>query len=384
MRLGIDASNLLAGGGLTHLIAFLRDAIVCKRYSKIIVWAPRQVLAQLPEPPDFLEYRSPGALNRSLFHRLFWTTRCLHREALGEIDLLFVPGGLYLGPFRPFATMCQNMLPFDAPQKRQFGFSGQRLRLEILRILQGMTFRRAGRTIFLSHYARSEIAKQVYPRAAGEPVIPHGVDDHFDGVCADYAGQVVHQPPRFLYISTLFPYKYQLAVLDAVALLKAKGRPVAVDFVGGGDPAYTARVKRRINELGLQEQAIVHGNVNHRDLPDHYRNADGFLYASGCENFPIILVEAMMAGLPILSSDMGPMREVLDDAACYFDPRSGETIAKTVERFLDMSDQDRQALARRSAGRGRTYTWETCFSETARALQGALAENTDAGERTDV
>lgn len=368
MRLGIDASNLLAGGGLTHIVAFLRDAIAQQRYERIVVWAPRASVTRFPDAPDWVEYRSPEALNRSLLSRIWWTTRHLAADAAGDIDLLFVPGGLYLGRFRPFVTMCQNMLPFDREQRALFGFSGQGLRLRLLRVLQSSTFRRADRTIFLSRYARAELAEQIYARAAREPVIPHGVDAHFDGICSHYSGQT-GAPLKLLYVSTLFPYKYQLEVLQAVAALKRQGVTVQLDLVGGGDPGYMDAVLARRTELGLSDDVIVHGNVAHERLPDYYRGADAFLYASGCENFPIILVEAMVTGLPMISSGKGPMTEVLGEAAVYFDPSDVDSIVAAIQAFRDMTPEARVALAAAAQQKASQYSWLRCFTETQKTLE---------------
>lgn len=53
-------------------------------------------------------------------------------------------------------------------------------------------------------------------------------------------------------------------------------------------------IYRCINYMGL---------IDHDKLTDIYKNADGFVFASSCENQPIILLEAMAAGLPIACSN---------------------------------------------------------------------------------
>ncbi|HUI65290.1 MAG TPA: glycosyltransferase, partial [Bacteroidota bacterium] len=98
-------------------------------------------------------------------------------------------------------------------------------------------------------------------------------------------------------------------------------------------------------------------------LPSLYRQADGFVFASSCENMPNILLEAMASGLPIACSEREPMPELLGDAGVYFDPVKPEAIAKTLGQFLH--DQVlRERLAHQAYTRSQAYSWTRCARET--------------------
>src|SRR5437868_2069623 len=123
MRIGIDASNIRGGGGLTHLARLLaagqpREVGI----SQVIVWAARTILDQLPSHP-WLTKMHERLLDRSLPMRLYWQQACLARVAERYCDVLFVPGGLYTGRFRPFVAMSQIMLPFASYKLRRYGLS---------------------------------------------------------------------------------------------------------------------------------------------------------------------------------------------------------------------------------------------------------------------
>jgi glycosyltransferase involved in cell wall biosynthesis len=105
------------------------------------------------------------------------------------------------------------------------------------------------------------------------------------------------------------------------------------------------------------------GAVPFESLHQHYQQADAFVFASSCENLPNILIEAMAAGLPIASSNRGPMPEVLGDAGVYFDPDSPHAIADALHR-LALDDQLRLALAQRAWRQVQDYSWERCARET--------------------
>ena len=78
---------------------------------------------------------------------------------------------------------------------------------------------------------------------------------------------------------------------------------------------------------------------------------------------PNILLEAMAAGLPIASSNRGPMPEILGESGVYFDPEQPEQIAAALEELLrDPSLRAHRAQA--AYERAATYSWRRCAGET--------------------
>jgi glycosyltransferase involved in cell wall biosynthesis len=78
---------------------------------------------------------------------------------------------------------------------------------------------------------------------------------------------------------------------------------------------------------------------------------------------PNILLETMAAGIPVASSNRGPMPEILGDAGAYFNPENPHDISATLERLIDNSGL-RAALADKSHAAARQYSWETCADQT--------------------
>ncbi|PKM92591.1 MAG: hypothetical protein CVU80_02560, partial [Elusimicrobia bacterium HGW-Elusimicrobia-4] len=180
MKLGIDASNLRAGGGVTHLIELLH-AVNPHDYGfdQVIIWGGRNTLNRLEERPWLRKVHEP-LLDRALPMRLYWQRFMLERSARREeCDLLFVPGGLYLGTFRPFVTMSQNLIPFQWKEIRRYGISWMFLRNVLLYWSQKQTFQVADGLIFLTHYAQDVVMKKVKYSSGRITIIPHGVNQQF-------------------------------------------------------------------------------------------------------------------------------------------------------------------------------------------------------------
>ena len=133
-RIGIDASNIHDGGGLTHLVELLRTTHPdLHGFEKIYVWAPSAILAQIKEKPWIMK-RSDPLLEQHYLQRAFWQRKRLSQLLKFEkCDLLFVLGGSFATDFRPVVTMNQNLLPFEWRELLRFGLSRQTLRLMLLR-----------------------------------------------------------------------------------------------------------------------------------------------------------------------------------------------------------------------------------------------------------
>ena len=132
--LGIGASNIRYGGGITHITEILSVADPQRNgFKKIIIWGSEDTLAKLPNV-SWLEKISPALLNQGLISRVIWQSLILAGALrANKCDVLFAPGGSVIARFEPTVTMSRNLLPFESAELRRFGWSFRALRLNILR-----------------------------------------------------------------------------------------------------------------------------------------------------------------------------------------------------------------------------------------------------------
>ena len=365
IRLGVDASNLRDGGGVTHLYQFLAAADpVAAGVREVVVWGGSAALERL-SPRPWLRAVRVAALDGSLASRSAWRLRELPALTRG-LGALFAPGGLAGASHCPVVVMSRNMLPFEERERRRFGLGPLGWRLRALREVQSRSFSRADGVIFLSRYAAQSVLPTLRPRPARVAVIPHGVDDRFRFEPRPARRSVGPDDPlRVLYVSQLSPYKHNAVAAEAVARLRREGFDLSLELVGGADREADRRVftawARRADPSG--EFVRWRGAVTHAALPAKYHRAEVFLYASSCENLPNTLVEAMAAGLPVASSDRGPMPEVLGDAGVYFDPEDVSSVTRAL-RGLAASPELRDDLAARAYASALSRSWSRCAAET--------------------
>lgn len=368
--IGVDASNIREGGGVTHLREILAVAEPARfGIGRVYLWGGQSLAAQLCSRA-WLTVFTPPELDRGLSGRLHWQSRKLQTELeMRSCSLLFVPGGSYSGRFEPFVTMCRNMLPFEAREAARYGFSFRRVRLQLLRRAQTLTFRRAAGLIFLSNYARGSVLEKIGPFPGRVSTIPHGVNPNFSvperefrqiGTCSS------GDPFRLLFVSHASPYKHQWNVVSAVASLRKRmGWPLRLDLVG---PPSVPRCVTKIEDSvrandPAGEWAIYHGAKSTAEVQEMMRDADLGVFASSCENMPNILLEKMASGLPLVCSRSGPMPEVLGDEGIYFNPESVEEIEDALRSVI--ADRAlRIQGSKSSTSRVAEFGWERCANET--------------------
>jgi len=377
--IGIDATNLRTGGGVTHLMELLRAVQpVDHGINHIVVWGGKPTLKLLEDKP-WLSKRNPSALDKGLIKRSLWQRYRLSQAARDEgCDVLFVPGGSYAGNYHLVVTMSQNLLPFEMHELRRYGWTLFTLKFLLLRLVQSRSFRKADGVIFLTEYAR-DVVLSVTGKLRGQTfIVPHGLNPRFNKapkLQRNITEFDVAHPYRVLYVSNIDQYKHQWHVVEAVAALRKLGFPIVLDLVGPAYPPAFKRLNQTIDRVDVERHWVhYHGAVPFNELHLRYAEADLGLFASSCENMPNILLETMASGLPIACSNRGPMPEVLGQSGVFFNPEQPEDIARAVRELIE-SPQTRTGLARASYERVQEYSWQRCADETFEFLARIVRES---------
>lgn len=368
MLLAIDASNIRVGGGVTHLVEFLRAARPAEHgIKKILVWACAATLARIEDRP-WLEKLSDPALEANLLKRVVWQRWKLDKlvRTMGA-DVLFVPGGSIVTRFHPAVTMSRNMLPFEWSELKRFGFSTMALKLLLLRRNQTKSFREADGTIFLTRYAFNAVTRITGPLKGKTAIVPHGINARFrlNPRPQRRLSELSRSDPlRVVYVSTIDVFKHQWSVVEAIGRLHDEGLPIRLDLYGSARGSIFPRLTKALDQVDARREFIQYwGEVDYREIDRCYATADICVFASSCENMPNILIESMAAGLPVACSNRGPMPEVLGDAGIYFDPEDSASIACAV-RKLAVSPELRAEKAAAASAAALQYGWSRCADET--------------------
>lgn len=135
------------------------------------------------------------------------------------------------------------------------------------------------------------------------------------------------RPPqqlKLIAIGALKPLKNFEYLLEVFKYLK--GQPISLDIYGGGNPA---AYEKLINENGLAVN--MKGHSAH--LQQIITGYDLFIMPSKFEGFPLSVFEAMAACVPLMLSDIAPLRSIVNENAIYF---RLDNAAKTAQQLLDI------------------------------------------------
>lgn len=367
MNLFIDASNLRRGGGVTHLEEVLKtQAYLRHGIKRITIWAPQKTLDRIGDLPGLVRKSHP-LIDKGRWHGVWFRKRHLDSLIDPDTDLLWAPGGTYLGSFRPYVTMLRNFLPFEQPERDRFKYSRDWVRLLYLRRAQAKSFQRADGLIHISHKAHEVLNDLLDLQDVRQTVIHHGLSMRFlmePREQVPLAAFTAEQPVRLLYVSHINHYKHQDKLIEAVAQVRAKGIPVELNLVGPALPRAKPKFDAvRASHDPNDEWVRWHGEIPYAEVQRFYHEADLYVFMSTCETFGNILLEAMASGLPILSSNRGALPEVHGGTAGSVDPESIAAVAEGLEGLI--RDRDlRQRRANEAYERAKTFTWEKCADAT--------------------
>ena len=74
------------------------------------------------------------------------------------------------------------------------------------------------------------------------------------------------------------------------------------------------------------------------EMPNIYPSYNLFVFPSTCENLPNILLEAIASGIPIISSNYGPMRDIIKNPDQLFDPNNHNDLKCKIIKILNLKN----------------------------------------------
>jgi glycosyltransferase involved in cell wall biosynthesis len=234
--------------------------------------------------------------------------------------------------------------------------------------MEEMSLRVVERLIVISPYVLEYFGERL--RGIRVDRIENPVDDSF------FAIEDPGDPRTILYSGRLVPLKDPETLLAAAGILAAAGKDFELRLAGPADDAsYAAELERRASALGLGERVVFLGSLSPLELAAEMARAGVFVLPSRQETASVAIMEAMAAARPIVATDVGGNRYLVEDGVTgWLVPVGRPTeLAAALARLL----ADPQA-ARRLGAAGRAVAAER-FT-TASVVDRTLAVYRDVSE----
>lgn len=187
------------------------------------------------------------------------------------------------------------------------------------------------------------------------------------------------EPGYLLFVGTWEPRKNLPNLVDALALLHAKGEQRQLVIVGRPGWLYD-EIFERVQQRQLTSWVRFIESVPAADLPALYNGALLLALPSFYEGFGLPALEALQCGIPAVVSNWGSLPEVVGDVGLLIDPENPLDIAEGLLRVA--RDPDLRAAVREAGPRwASTFTWEATARKTLQAYESVYAERAPASQR---
>ena len=142
----------------------------------------------------------------------------------------------------------------------------------------------------------------------------------------------------------------------AIRALKDTGPDWQVNLIGEGP--YLEELRKLAEDTKVPIKFWGWLDKNDPRFYELFGKSSIFIFPSEAENFPSVLLEAMAAGMAIITSNAGGCPEIVGEAGLLVPPKDTEAIRSELNKLIN-SDQLRDQLAQAALKRVRLFDWET-------------------------
>ncbi len=144
--------------------------------------------------------------------------------------------------------------------------------------------------------------------------------------------------PMLLAVGRLVARKGYMTLLRAMPNIIAKHPGAKLVIIGRGH--MKSKLMKEAKKLSISDSVFIKSGMSFDDLAQHFRSADLVVYPSYYEGQGLIPLESMSSGTPVVTVDMAPLTEMVDDTVGgLFESGNSQDLAKTVNEILDNCDE---------------------------------------------
>jgi glycosyltransferase involved in cell wall biosynthesis len=256
-------------------------------------------------------------------------------------------------------------LSFEDARAREWLPRASRLRY---RATVRASVRRAAHVVVDSEYTRQDLVRRYGTDPARVTVIPLAVEPQFRDLLRATPEQRCDRP-TVLVVGNVLPRKNLPVVARAVRILRDRGEEVVLRVVGAVHSTGRADAERSRQLLG-DDALTLTGYATPAALAHELRSAHVLAFPSLFEGFGIPVLEAMVAGVPVVVSDRTSLPDVAGSAGLVAPAEDPAAWAEALHQAL----QPGMAARLRAAGlaRERAFTWDRSAAALSQALSSVV------------
>ena len=185
---------------------------------------------------------------------------------------------------------------------------------------------------------------------------------------------------RILFIAGLRESKGVMDIIGTAVKMKQLGADFVFDVAGAWQEENTRReFETELSRLDLDDQIILHGRVTGEEKWELYRRAYAFFFPSfyESENFPLVLIEAMAFGLPIVATNWRGIPELVveGETGRLCDVQSCEQFSFALNELIKNEDQHEKMASLARSRYEKKYTKDAFISAMRSAFESVIDES---------
>jgi glycosyltransferase involved in cell wall biosynthesis len=187
-------------------------------------------------------------------------------------------------------------------------------------------------------------------------ILPNGIElEKFQNIYSHNKNN--HTKKTIIFVGTLRPVKGVKYLIKAMRIIHKKLPDTNLLIVGDGPDR--DKLETLVQELNLQNCIHFAGKVPNEKIPEYMTQADLFVLPSLSESFGIVNIEAMASGLPIVTTNVGGLPEIVINGENGFvvEPKNPEAIAEKV--ILILNDENlKKKISENNQKKAKDYSWD--------------------------
>ncbi len=371
MRIGIDCRRILdvdhgENAGVGHYVYYLIKSLlqIDKENEYYLFFYDHKIKAHEFEQSNVRIIYFPGLENIGkipFFYRHWFIPHILR---LYRLDIYHNPANII-----PLFYLHKSVVTIHdlAIYKNSDWFPDRQYFTKLINI--PVSIKRAKKIIAVSENTKNDIVKIFKIDPAKVEVIYEGVDD-YNQLTLDETKirpELKISQPYFLFLGTLEPRKNLVRLVEAFNEFLKDNKDYKLILAGKKGWKYEP-IFQTIEKFGLKDKVIDIGYVNKEEKVFLLRNALSLAFPSLYEGFGLPILEAMNMGVPIITSNIASIPELVIDNAVLVDPYSVDSIKGALSKMAN-DKQLREKLSVKGKGIAQNFTWERCAKKTLELYQ---------------
>ncbi len=201
--------------------------------------------------------------------------------------------------------------------------------------------------------AIADVLKQMFYINDVRP-IPNVVDINYFNFKSKQENSVF----RWLHASTMHPVKNVDKIIQAFKNIGAIRNDWELIICGPINKEY----EQLVEQLNLQSKIKFIGSLSYEDVAKQMQQADAFILFSKHENFPCVIVEALCCGLPVVTSNVGGIREAVNESnGILVEPGNTDELQKAIISIMNNPNKfDTETISRKATSK---YNYQTIANQ---------------------